>query len=62
MATGHIACVATADGVIIEARGTQSTVSLCLDAEAVSQLVMNIAACASQHAKLAGKQRRRSRK
>jgi hypothetical protein len=49
-------------GVIVEARGTEHVVSICLSAEAVSTLVMHLAACANQHALLAAKPRRRSRK
>jgi hypothetical protein len=57
--TASIACMATAQGVIVEVRGEESTVSIILDRDAVARLVMLLAQADDKHQKLGKRSKRK---
>lgn len=50
--TGQIAVMATDRGVIVEARGEEHTVSVCLTRASVARLVVLLAQADGEHQKL----------
>lgn len=54
---GQIVVVASSRGVIVEARGDDGVISICLERKAVANLVVMLAQADAEHQKLAGRVR-----